>query len=84
MHVTGHEFRKLKKEKVKAYIQQIKSMVPPSKERGKKTGTLKALQHVIDKLKNLKGQSFCHLLFFLMSTAALFFNRKKTLLLIFN
>lgn len=54
MHVTGHEFRKLKKEKVKAYIQQIKSMVPPSKERGKKTGTLKALQHVIDKLKNLK------------------------------
>lgn len=54
MHLTGHEVKKLKKEKVKAYIQQIKSMVPPSKERGKKTGTLKALQHVIDKLKNLK------------------------------
>ncbi|CAI9720318.1 Hypothetical predicted protein [Octopus vulgaris] len=54
MHVTGNEFRQIKKEKVKAYIQQIKSMLPPSKGRGKKTGTLSALQHVIDKLKKLK------------------------------
>lgn len=55
-HSMAAAAKERKKAQVKEYLRQLKEMVPPTGKRKRgRTGTINALQHVIQSFKKIQG-----------------------------
>ena len=52
-HTQTEEYKAKKKERVKEYLKELKSMIQP---KGGRMGTLSTLQHVLSRMRKIKGK----------------------------